>query len=332
MSAHSATSLRIEPLPLPFAGPPAIAAARPGGAAILALAARDAGGRLLGIVAGRRRRSAGVMRLTAWEADGIVSAMLAEAFVQSAQDQGVLAIRAVDDLAGASPFFGLEPTGRGYVQRWLGTAIPCDPRIGVFTQTTGFTCGPVSLAMALHRDVTRHQEIALWREATTVIGLTGPGGCDPYGLALSAARRIDDVTLYIDTEDPVLLDRADTPEKRDIMRFVQGEFKAAAQEALKVIPRVFRMEELRDAVAGGAQVMLLVDQCHTHDHSAPHWVLLHAVAGDVFLVNDPWMEVEDGEVSADCDCLPMSTQALWTMGSYGNPPYRAAIVLKNERR
>lgn len=327
MSALSAPSLRIESVALPFAGPPAIAAARPGGAVVLALAARDAGGGLLGIVAGRRRRNASVLRLTAWEADGAASAMLAEAFVQTAQDQGVLAIRAADDLAAAHPVFGLEPTGRGYAQRWLGTVLPCDPRIGVFTQTTGFTCGPVSLAMALHRNVTRHQEIALWREATTVIGVAGPGGCDPYGLALSAARRIDDVTLYIDTEEPVLLDRANTPEKRDLMRFVQGEFKAAAQEALKVVPRAFRMEELRDAVAGGAQVMLLVDQCHTHDHSAPHWVLLHAVAGDVFLVNDPWMEVDDGEVPADCDCLPMSAQALWTMGSYGSPPYRAAIVL-----
>jgi hypothetical protein len=330
MKALSATSLRIEPLPLPFAEPPAIAAARPGGASILALVARDGSGRLLGVAAGRRRRSADVLRLTAWEAEDDCAAILAEAFVEAAREQGVLAIRATDDLAAAA--FCLQPTGRGYVQRWLGTAIPCDPRIGVFTQTTGFTCGPVSLAMALHRDVTRHQEIALWREATTVIGLTGPGGCDPYGLALAAARRIDEVTLYIDTEEPVLLDRADTPEKRELMRFVQGEFKAAAQEALKVIPRVFRMEELRDAVAGGAQVMLLVDQCHTHDHSAPHWVLLHAVAGDVFLVNDPWMEVEDGEVSADCDCLPMLAQTLWTMGSYGNPPYRAAIVLKNERR
>lgn len=332
MTPLAKESLTIAPLALPHDGPPDIAAARPGGAAVLALAARDAAGTLLGIAAGRQRRSAAVVRLTAWQAEDACAGALAEAFLAAAKAEGALAIRATDDMGEAIEAFALVPTGRGYAQRWLAAEIPVDAQVGAFTQSTGFTCGPVALAMALGRQVTRHQEIALWREATTVIGLTGPGGCDPYGLALAAAKRADDVVIYIDTEGPVLLDRAATAEKRDLMCFVQGEFKLAAQEAMTVVPRAFEMAELQAAVGEGAKVLLLIDQCHTHDHTAPHWILLHAVApspeGDVFLVNDPWCETDDGETAADCDALPMRAETLWAMARYGTPPYRAAIVLR----
>jgi hypothetical protein len=273
------------------------------------------------------RRGTALLRITHWQAEADCAAALAEALVASARERGCLALRAADDLAGAVASFGLTASGWGYAERWLGAAIARDPGIGRFTQTTGFTCGPAALAMALGRMVTRHDEIELWREATTVIGLTGPGGCDPYGLALAAARRAGAVTLYIDTDQPVLLDRADTPEKKELMRFVQAAFKAAARDALTVVPRAFRMEELEAAVAAGGRVLLLVDQRHTHNHPAPHWILLHAVRDSVFLVNDPWVETEDGEVPADCDCLPLRAEALWAMASYGDPPYRAAIVL-----
>jgi hypothetical protein len=331
MTAPTTAALTVAPLALPFAGPPAVAAARPGGAAILALAAYDSGGRLCGVAAGRQRRSAAVVRLTAWQAEADCAAVLAAAFEEAARAAGAVALRATDDLPAAIAACALTPTGRGYAQRWLGAALNSDPQIGAFVQTTGFTCGPAALAMALNSEVTRHEEIALWREATTVIGLTGPGGCDPYGLALAAAKRAKAVTLYIDTEEPVLLDRADTAEKRDLMRFVQAGFKAAAKEILNVVPRALAPDEMQAAVAGGARVLLLVDQCHSHDHTAPHWILLHAVAGppgdEVFLVNDPWCEADDGEIPADCDGLPMRAATLQAMGSYGAPPYRAAIVL-----
>jgi hypothetical protein len=332
MTARSKAQVTVVPLELPFAGPPAVAAARPGGARVLALAARDGNGRLAGVVAGRQRRSAALVRLTAWQAQAGCAAALAAAFEQATRAAGAVALRAGDDMPEAIAAFALKPTGRGYAQRWLGAALDGDPGIGAFVQTTGFTCGPAALAMALQPEVTRGDEIALWREATTVIGLTGPGGCDPYGLALAAARRAGSVTLYIDTEEPVLLDRADTAEKRDLMRFVQAGFKAAAQAAITVVPRALAPPEMQAAVAGGARVLLLVDQCHTHDHAAPHWLLLHAVApspgGDLFLVNDPWCEADDGEIPADCDSLPLRAASLQAMARYGEPPYRAAIVLQ----
>lgn len=56
-----------------------------------------------------------------------------------------------------------------------------------YRQTTEFTCGPVSLLNAMHRlhpqiTANRVDELHVWREATIAVA------CEPYGLALSAAK------------------------------------------------------------------------------------------------------------------------------------------------
>lgn len=327
MSEAGTMTLAVEALELPAEG---VAAPLPGGASVVAFAARDRDGRLRGLAAARQRRSAAMMRVTRFDADEASSPALAAALENAARAGGALAIRATGDVPQAWRFLALAETGRGYAQRWLGPGLPISPRIGAFNQTTGFTCGPVSLAMAMGPTVTRGDEIAIWREATTLIGLTGPGGCDPYGLALAARRRFPSVRLFVDTEEPVLLDRANTEEKRDLMRFVQGEFRRDAEASLPIVRRRAEIHELHAMVEAGAKVLLLIDQCHTHAHPAPHWVLLHAAAGGVFLVNDPWVETDDREVAADTDCLPTTAAMLDRMACYGDPPYSAAIVVASE--
>ena len=174
---------------------------------------------------------------------------------------------------------------------------------------------------------TRSQEIALWREATVMVGLTGPGGCDPYGLALAAGRQGFGTELWFDADQPIFLDRADTEGMKDLMRFVQSEFRTEAEAAMPIHRSAMTDDELTAAVRAGRMVILLIDQCHTHDHHAPHWVLIHAEEGGSFLVNDPWAEPEDGETVADADCLPIARDTLLRMGAYGDPAYHAAIVL-----
>lgn len=63
-----------------------------------------------------------------------------------------------------------------------------------YRQTTDFTCGPACLLMAMgalqpERQLTRREELRLWREATTIYMTAGHGGCQPQGLALAAWRR-----------------------------------------------------------------------------------------------------------------------------------------------
>ena len=63
-----------------------------------------------------------------------------------------------------------------------------------FHQTTEFTCGPACMMMALAwADRRSHPapafEFQLWREATTIFMSSGPGGCEPYGMAVALKRR-----------------------------------------------------------------------------------------------------------------------------------------------
>ncbi|MFC4667547.1 peptidase C39 family protein [Seohaeicola nanhaiensis] len=275
----------------------------------------------------RRRRTSEMLMLAEWTCQPHDRLALADRVQAFAKASDARLIRANEDQADAIDALGLIDTGRGYAQRWIGDAIRSQHQTGRFIQTTGFTCGPVSIAMALGESVTRMQEMTLWREATTVIGLTGPGGCDPYGLALAAARQGLKPEIFFDSEGPILLDRADTEAKRDLMRFVQTGFKEEADRSLPVHRRALSAEELTAAVRSGAQVVLLIDQCHTHDHHAPHWILVHAELDGVFLINDPWAEPEDDETVCDVDCMPVRLERLIEMASYGNPAYRAALVL-----
>src|SRR5215475_3063262 len=59
-----------------------------------------------------------------------------------------------------------------------------------FHQTTEFTCGPACMMMALAWADRKFKpapafEFQLWREATTICTGAGPGGCEPFGTALT---------------------------------------------------------------------------------------------------------------------------------------------------
>lgn len=223
---------------------------------------------------------------------------------------------------------------RGFAERWLANHdMRAQRLVPYYAQSTEFTCGPCSLAMSFagfdpSQIPDRHIEIALWREATTVIGLAGPGGCDPYAMALAAAKRGFGTRLFMSTEEPVLLDRGNTEAKRDLMRFVQADFKARALTSSVVIEaREFDIGEIRGAVTGGAIAIVLIDQMATHGEKAPHWIVVHSVKNDVFLINDPWIDRASFETDADAFDLPVRLAVLDRMAWYGEPRYRAAIIL-----
>ena len=62
-----------------------------------------------------------------------------------------------------------------------------------FHQTVEFTCGPACIMMALAWADQSFQpepacEFRLWRESTTIFMSAGPGGCEPYGMAVTLKR------------------------------------------------------------------------------------------------------------------------------------------------
>ena len=82
-----------------------------------------------------------------------------------------------------------------------------------FHQTTEFTCGPACMMMALAWADRKFKpapafEFQLWREATTIFMTSGPGGCEPYGMAVALKRHGLEPEVYVSRPGPYFLDTA----------------------------------------------------------------------------------------------------------------------------
>jgi len=294
-------------------------------------------GRAEAIVVGQRRPAAAMMRIALfWSAPSFVAvdgSRLLEVLEKEALAQDVLCLRADEDTV---PRIGGQWERRdGFLQRWIGIEpIRRQERVPPsWPQTAGFTCGPSALAMAMAGiDPTlrpdRALEIELWREATTIIGPSGPGGCDPYGLALAAHRRGLRTEVFMSSAEPIFLDRAASEERRGLMSFVQAGFKRDVEAAL--LPneaRAFAVEELAQALDRGLLALVLIDQAPMMGYTCPHWVLVHGHGGGVYFLNDPWIEPDRLEQPIDVVDLPVMAAELDRMAWYGNPAYRAAVLV-----
>jgi hypothetical protein len=197
-------------------------------------------------------------------------------------------------------------------------------------QSTEITCGPAALLMVLERlglcsRPDRSKEIDLWRQATTM------PGCDPYGLALAAARigATPEVTASV---SGTMFNQPGEPAWQRAMRdLVQQEFRDRARDA-GVTARVedFGVGELRRQVASGRLVMLLIDEALMHGAAVPHWIVAHGHLdgpnGGHFLVDDPWFDDQFGETWVDAHELVIPAADLDQMARWGDDPYRAMVV------
>lgn len=298
-------------------------------------------GRPEAIMIGQRRPAVAMMRIAlSWTAANVSAgdgARLLEALEKEALAQDVLCLRADEDTV--RHIGGQWERRDGSLQRWIGIE-PARRQRQVppsWPQTAGFTCGPSALAMAmagldpaLLPD--RALEVELWREATTIIGPSGPGGCDPYGLALAAHRRGLRVEIFMSSAEPIFLDRASSEERRGLMSFVQAGFKRQAEAAsLSNEPRAFAVEEIGQALDRGLLALVLIDQAPMMGHTCPHWVLVHGHVDGLYFLNDPWIEPDRFEQPMDVVDLPVRAVELDRMAWYGNPAYRAAVLVGPER-
>ena len=219
------------------------------------------------------------------------------------------------------------PTVRGFVRWRIEPRFPEPP---YWRQTTGFTCGPVSLLVGLELrgrplSFSREEELRLWREATS------GQGCDPTGLAAVAGAYAPGVTLVMTDLDPDLRDRSRPAEVREVRRFFQDRFKSTARErGVRLRQRDFTIEDVRELVCGGATVLLLIDVFSQRGRHIPHWVTVFAVHDGVFIVQDSSTEWRAGETWVDLHlhAVPIATldQQAWV----GDPGYRAMLVLDDQ--
>jgi len=292
-------------------------------------------GRPEAIVVGQRRPAAAMLRIALfWSAPNFIAGdglRLLEALEKEALAQDVLCLRADEDTA--QRIGGQWQRRDGFLQRWTGSEPNRRQVPPSWPQTAGFTCGPSALAMAmagidpaLRPD--RALEVELWREATTIIGPSGPGGCDPYGLALAAHRRGLRVEIFMSSAEPIFLDRASSQERRGLMSFVQAGFRREAEAAsLPIEARVFAVEEIGQALDRGFSALVLIDHAPMMGDTCPHWVLVHGHGDGVYFLNDPWIEPDRLELAMDVVDLPVRAAELDRMAWYGNPACRAAVLV-----
>jgi hypothetical protein len=223
--------------------------------------------------------------------------------------------------------------------RWLRPVPHDEPRY--YAQTSGFTCGAVTALLAAEAHgaagfagdgADRDRELELWRSASNY------PACEPVGLGVALRRALPTgsahpVEVFLDTEGPALLEA-----------YPEGGFDRAFREelqadslrqagALGVPVRRDRVtvEELVARLVAGEQALLLIDCTLMYGFPAPHWVLAHAAASDVVVLEDPWISASWGETWVDTHELPVAIDELDRMLAWGPDGYRGVVVVRPAR-
>ena len=212
-----------------------------------------------------------------------------------------------------------------------------DSGVPYYEQTTDFTCGSCCLMMALARDVSGFEldpvmEIRLWREATTIFMMSGPGGCDPYGLAVTAHEFGLDAEIHVSQAGDLFLEGVRSLEKQKVMALAQEDFRRRALAyAIPTVVEPFTLDLLRAHLCKGGTAIVLVSGYHMFAKKVPHWVLAHGDDGRHIIVHDPWVADERGESIADAAHLPLPYATFDKMARFGKAVLRAAVFLSPRR-
>ena len=203
-------------------------------------------------------------------------------------------------------------------------------------QSADFTCGPCCLMMAMaHYDPSfapNHvMEIRLWREATTVFMLSGPGGCEPFGLAVTAHEHGLAAEIIVSFHGALFLQSVRSDEKRRVMELAQVDFRTRAKEyGIPVDYRAFGMDDIRAALDAGRLVVVLISGYLMFGKKVPHWVLVIGMDEDHVIIHDPWVEDERGETKVDAAAIPIPFDIFMGMAQFGRR-LRAAVILGKRR-
>lgn len=210
---------------------------------------------------------------------------------------------------------------------------PTVTRVPFYQQTWDFTCGPCCLMMAAaHFDPgfvpDKVREIRLWREATTVFMMSGPGGCEPFGLAVAGHELGLDAEILVSSDGPLFLRSVRSAEKRGVMEVAQADFRdRAARHGIPVGWRSFALDDVRGALADGRLALVLVSGYLMFGQKVPHWVLAIGDDGRHIMIHDPWVEDERGESMTDAANIPVPYGIFMKMAQFGRDGLRAAVLL-----
>ena len=207
-----------------------------------------------------------------------------------------------------------------------------------YQQTTDFTCGPAALMMAIKTlqpdyAMSRHEELQIWREATTIFMTSGHGGCSPHGLALSAWHRGFDVTLHINQAEAPFLDGVRDEHKKSVIQLVHEDFLAqikATNIRLKV--HTLETDELDRILQSGVPVIALISTWRLNRNKAPHWVYVAASDADYVYINDSDVSDDPHATQTDYIQVPIDRRVFRDMARFGQKRLRCLLVINGPRK
>lgn len=218
-------------------------------------------------------------------------------------------------------------------EKTLRGDVPVATTVPFYAQTCDFTCGPCCLMMAManfDRGFVPDpvMEIRLWREATTIFMMSGPGGCEPFGLAVAAHEAGLGTEIFVSAAGALFLQSVRSAEKRRVMELAQADFRGRADKyAIPVTYRPFGLDDIRARLAEGKLALVLISGFLMFGKKVPHWVLAIGDDGGHILIHDPWIEDEQRETAADAANIPVPYDIFMRMAQFGADGLRAAIIL-----
>ncbi len=204
-----------------------------------------------------------------------------------------------------------------------------------YAQTTEFTCGPAALMMAMHAlrpdyDMSRQEELQIWREATTIFMTSGHGGCSPHGLALSALKRGFQPSLYINTETTPFRDSVRQPAKREVMDLVHEDFLRQLEDYNACIElNPLGAAQLRQLLDKHDHIIALISTWALDRNRAPHWVYIRRSDEHYVYINDPDNSSDKWPSDSDYRHVPIKLDAFIAMASFGRQRLRCLLVINN---
>jgi hypothetical protein len=175
-------------------------------------------------------------------------------------------------------------------------------------------------------------EFQLWREATTIFMTSGPGGCEPYGMAVALKRHGLEPELYVSHPGPYFLETAQSADKRRVMRVTQLAFQREAK-ALAIPTHLTPVSEsvLMRAFAAGSVVIVLVSGYHMVDRGRPHWIFAFGRDGRHVLMHDPAAIRDDQGMAAAAETYAIPWPAFERVTRLSRERLSAAIVIRKGR-
>jgi hypothetical protein len=170
-------------------------------------------------------------------------------------------------------------------------------------------------------------EIAIWREATTIYMTTGLGGTHPVGLGLAAKRRGFEVVVWINNDSTLFIEGVRSDTKKQLMKVVHEQFMHEALSSSVVLRKAaISQQDIDAALASGYAVLVLISTYRLDGRKAPHWVAVSGSDKHCFYLHDP--DVDDDQLAIDAQHVPIARDDFEKMTSFGASRLRTAVAIK----